>query len=169
MKNNVWLVALLAGAGIAMAEDKTQEQPKASPRGNFMGFESLDANGDGKITPEEFQAAQTKMTEARFARLDKNSDGVISKDEFPPAAPKDSPRARFMPDLAAMDKDGNGSVSKEEFLASTKEISAERFKKVDKNGDGAITKDEWDAVREAFRPGGQRGTPPAEGDKKPTT
>ena len=41
-------------------------------------FARLDANHDGKLTLDEFEAPQKKM----FARLDTNHDGSISKDEI---------------------------------------------------------------------------------------
>lgn len=41
-------------------------------------FTHLDANHDGKLTLDEFEAPQKKM----FARMDKNNDGAITKDEI---------------------------------------------------------------------------------------
>jgi Ca2+-binding EF-hand superfamily protein len=41
-------------------------------------FTHLDANHDGKLTLDEFEAPQKKM----FARMDKNKDGAITKDEI---------------------------------------------------------------------------------------
>jgi len=53
-------------------------------------FAAMDANGDGKITPEEFKAAAAKMkppipaeqVPALFKEMDSNGDGVITADEF---------------------------------------------------------------------------------------
>lgn len=169
MKKLAWMLALLACSGIAFAEeDKPKDKPER-PRGAFISPEEMDANKDGKVTLEEFQAAQAKMTEARFGRLDKNGDGSISKDEYPtpPAGVgAEGGRQRFMPDLAKLDKDGNGSVSKDEFATSTKEMGAERFAKIDKDGDGSITKEEFEAGRPQGGPGGGRRGPPESGEKK---
>lgn len=173
MKKLAWLVALLALAGVAYAEDdKPKDKGGERPRGMFVSPEEMDANKDGKVTLEEFQAAQTKMTEARFARMDKNSDGVIGKDEIPtpPAgAGGEGGRPRFMPDFTKMDKDGNGSITKEEFAESSKAMGAERFAKIDANSDGAVTKEEFEAARPQRGgpggPGSHRG-PPEGGDKK---
>ncbi len=48
---------------------------RASKRGH--SFNRLDANGDGKLSRDEFAARDTRM----FARLDRNNDGVVTKDE----------------------------------------------------------------------------------------
>ena len=41
-------------------------------------FDRMDANGDGKVTRAEAQAAG----DAFFAKLDKNGDGVVTKEEL---------------------------------------------------------------------------------------
>jgi hypothetical protein len=45
--------------------------------GRSGGFERMDANRDGVITPAEVDA----VTKARFARFDLNHDGVFDRDE----------------------------------------------------------------------------------------
>ena len=169
MKKLAWMVALLALAGVAFAEDDKPKDKPERPRPGQM-FEEMDANKDGKVTKDEFLASHDKMTGARFGRLDKNGDGSIGKDEIPappPGAGGEGGRPRFMPDLSKMDKDGNGSISKDEFTAGSKEMGLERFGKMDKDGDGAISKEEVEAARAAFGggPGGRRGLPEG-GDKK---
>ena len=47
-----------------------------------LTFEKMDANGDGKVTQDEFQAAWADLLKKRFAALDANGDGVITKDEM---------------------------------------------------------------------------------------
>jgi len=42
-----------------------------------MWLKKADANGDGKVTKEEFMAASKRYAEKKFAWLDANGDGVI--------------------------------------------------------------------------------------------
>jgi iduronate 2-sulfatase len=57
-------------------------QPKGTNRAAL--FAQKDANGDGKLSREEFLAGQPDPAEAakRFPRFDTNQDGVLSRDEF---------------------------------------------------------------------------------------
>lgn len=151
MKTIAWIVALLATAGLACAEEAKPQESQGGPRRGIMNFEEMDANKDGKVALEEFQTGQDKRIDERFGRMDKNSDGTISKDEMPPAPAADSPRARFMPDFSKLDKDGSGTVTKQEFADASKEGAKEGFARLDKNSDGAVTKDEMDSAREQFR------------------
>jgi hypothetical protein len=182
MKRMITLLAILAAASAAFAEDaappaaKQEGQPPGVRRA-FLSFDEMDANKDGKLSLDEFQAAQAKMTDQRFARIDKNSDGVITKDEFPQFPQREGAAIRpsLIPDFAKLDKDSDGKVTKDELAAAGKDMVAERFKNLDKNGDGVVTKEEFEAGRPQFggRRGGSRGegqppAPPAEGSKKPT-
>ena len=57
--------------GEGMSGDKTMKEGKC-------GMKMMDADGDGKITKDEF----TKAHEAMFNRKDKDGDGVIDADEM---------------------------------------------------------------------------------------
>jgi hypothetical protein len=61
----------------ADASGTPMPQPDGKRHGDFM--KRIDANGDGKLTVEEFTAAGEQM----FARLDDNGDGKLAKDEMP--------------------------------------------------------------------------------------
>ena len=74
--------ALLPVAG-AMAQSPTEPAQKGAT------FESLDSNGDGRISKEE--AASNADVTAQFSRYDQNGDGYIEKAEVesanqPPAS-----------------------------------------------------------------------------------
>lgn len=94
MKNCTGLLAALAAvsAGVVIAQDapKAPERPAGDhPRRAEMmaimaelSFEKIDANGDGKVTLEEFQAAMAPVIKKRFETMDANKDGVVTKEEM---------------------------------------------------------------------------------------
>ncbi|MDP3068906.1 MAG: EF-hand domain-containing protein [Opitutaceae bacterium] len=76
----VTAIALPASAFAAKADKKKTATPTET-------FASVDKNGDGVITVEEFLATQKdklgeEAAKTRFATLDKNKDGKLAKDEF---------------------------------------------------------------------------------------
>ena len=88
--------------------------------GGLFGLLEFDANGDGKLTRAEFDAAQ----HARFNEIDANKDGFITPDEFRAYREKahaDAEAARFQ----IMDADHNGQISKAEFDAASKILDEE--------------------------------------------
>jgi Ca2+-binding EF-hand superfamily protein len=56
---------LLASAPFAAAEEKTK----------------VDADGDGKVSYDEYKASKEKNMERQFKKMDKNGDGYIDADE----------------------------------------------------------------------------------------
>lgn len=68
-------------AGLAYADGPKPVPMAGQPRGP-MSLESMDTNGDGKVSKDEFQKAQDAQGEAAFKKLDTNGDGMISHDEF---------------------------------------------------------------------------------------
>lgn len=111
---------LLSSAPAACAADGAEPTPSApaqagrppaqAPRPAGDVFAGLDANHDGVVTREEFQAAFPNMREAAFNRIDANQDAVIDRREWdafrashgkggmslqmPPQTPQMSPPAR---------------------------------------------------------------------------
>ncbi|MBI4804967.1 MAG: EF-hand domain-containing protein [Desulfovibrio sp.] len=87
-----FLTALALIIGISVAA-QAQDDAASAPRGE-RGFKVLDANGDGKVTKEEFLAASQKRAEARFAKLDKDNKGYLTKDDFTAAREKAREKAK---------------------------------------------------------------------------
>ena len=118
------VVALSTAAGIALAQDGDRPgrpDPNASEtRQQVIArvdalFARLDANHDGRVTPEEMQAMGERrrgemqqhagemrehagdMRQHMFDRLDANHDGSISREEFAAAHQAGGPHPGMMP------------------------------------------------------------------------
>lgn len=91
-----WIVAAMLLAGVsayaqtaapaaAAGGDAGKDRPRpGGERGAMMeqmSFEKMDANGDGKVSFEEFKTASEAMLKMRFDRMDENKDGFLSKEE----------------------------------------------------------------------------------------
>lgn len=83
------IVALLAG-GEAMAKGGKKGKRSEAAAAAAETYKSLDKNGDGKLTLDEFKAGKTDAQEAEkaFKALDKNADGTLSPDELSPPVEK---------------------------------------------------------------------------------
>jgi hypothetical protein len=76
-----FLTLTLAGLlSAASASALAQPMPEAAPAAGAPSFQSVDSNGDGKISLEEFKALGGN--EQTFAEVDANQDKSLSKDEF---------------------------------------------------------------------------------------
>lgn len=65
------------GLGSAYAADEAAA-PDTQKSQRMM---KVDTNQDGKVSYDEFRAANEKRMEARFKKLDANNDGFIDQDE----------------------------------------------------------------------------------------
>ena len=135
------LPTALAVLSLASVAGLTHAQ---GPRGN------QDANGDGAVSAEEYEAAAT----ARFQRMDANQDGVIDAAELAAIQKRMDERRAARPDagqgggggsgaLALMDTDHDGKVTQAEALAASKA----RFTALDADKDGKLSAAEQPARR----------------------
>ncbi len=130
-------VVVLAGLGMAVAQDPKQDAPKQDA-----------PQKKGKFDPAAFQ-------EAAFKRADADGDGKISKEELKKFL--ETPRQGRPGRPGADNKD-----KKEGDAPKRPAINVdEAFKKLDANNDGSIDKEEFKKVREVMGGGRPRG-----GDKK---
>jgi len=108
----------------------------------------FDANGDGVVSLEEFQAARARDAAERFAALDADGDGRLAREELRAAFERGRRRG---PGPAAMrerlDTDHDGSISLAELQAVRPNVTADQFGKFDGDGNGLLSPEELGAAR----------------------
>jgi len=144
-------------------------------------FARIDTDGDGMISPQEFQAGLETRTERfaerrqerreqRAARHERIPQGMremhaqlrglmrngMKLEEFS-ALMRESAGARF----DALDMDGNGELTAEEFMANVAERAQQMFARMDRDEDGVVTRDDRPRLGGGWRhdSGGKRETP----------
>ncbi len=125
-----------------VAEEETETTKPENQR-----FMKLDANGDGGVTRDEFDAARAK----RFAQADADGNGLLTKEEME-AHRETQKKDRMSKRFGALDTDGDGQVSQTEFV--NPEI--DMFERLDANGDGLLSQEESQRRRFGWR-GGKSG------------
>src|SRR6185295_15394952 len=154
--------ALFAVAGIALAQGGPGPD-RRGPDGDVTSqqaiahvdemFARLDANHDGRVTPEEMRAMgehrREEMRQHMFDRIDANHDGNISREEFAEAhAMHRGPGGPDGPGGRGMRMFGDqGFVTLEQMRAR----ALERFDRADANHDGTLTAEERQAAHGRMR------------------
>lgn len=99
-------------------QDKTVTMDELTTAGGSH-FASMDADGNGVVTVEEFKQHRMGHGKDRkgkyFATIDSNNDSTVSKQEF-----LDHKQQRAEKYFNKMDIDGDGSLSADEFASSHK-------------------------------------------------
>ena len=125
------------------------------PRGQMRNaaFSRADADNDGSVTFEEFQA----LMGGKLASADANGDGVVTPAELVDQLQKRR-EERAAEILKRFDTNNDGTVTVAEIEAAAKD----RFAALDGNGDGALQKGE-------MRPAAGRLKPPVPAGNAPTS
>jgi Ca2+-binding EF-hand superfamily protein len=128
--------------------EKMKERRAAKDGGKRMdgraggyGMMAADANGDGKITKAEYDAAA--MGKGSFEDKDFNKDGVIDKADWDARKAACDAGAALCGPLARMDENKDGKVSKAEFMSKPGPM----FERMDANKDGVIDQPEMAAAK----------------------
>lgn len=120
------------------------------------GFESTDANGDGKISPDEHAAAASRM----FESMDANGDGKVTAAEMTAAHQKMTGKKAAKGEMSAADKikmfdtNGDGVLTADEHAAAARTM----FDKMDTDQDSYLTKAEVKAGHEKYMHKAQAGS-----------
>lgn len=131
-------------------------------------FSTMDADGDGALSEEEFSAARPSNVTAEkaanlYSSFDTDSSGSLTESEYttatndmpPPPPPSASSGSSGSSDSSAsfdaLDTNQDGTISAEELAAArpedvTEEMAANLFKSFDTDGSGGLTESEYTAA-----------------------
>jgi hypothetical protein len=104
-----------------------------------LAVAGFDANGDGRTTRGEYDAALART----FAAADRNNDGELGYIEYSGWATIWLGSQSALPGPFAIDADGNDRLSRDEFTAEF----GRQFQRLDADTDGAVTHAELLTVR----------------------
>lgn len=137
----VSLAALAGAAGVAVAQgaagpgEREFAQNDQHPEGRSHRLFGADANNDGVVTRQEFDAQRA----THFASLDADNNGQLTREEM--RAGRQERRGRHGErggggfGLARADANEDGNITRDEFLARP----IEHFDRLDANDDGVIS------------------------------
>ncbi|MCE8526142.1 EF-hand domain-containing protein [Ruegeria pomeroyi] len=140
MKHAGFVAALLLTGVAVTATSALAMGPGGGMRHNFS---EIDADGDGKITPEEMQGHRAAM----FTGADSDGDGKLSQAELEAQAMAHA-KARVAWMLERHDANKDGALSQDEMPKHQKEGKSMRmFEHMDADGDGAISEQEFSEMQ----------------------
>jgi len=169
--------ALISSASSSGEEPKPSRQPAAPPVGRSPGemFKRADADGDSKVTKEEFIKARTAEMEQAFARIDTNGDGAIDVAEAERFA--QMMRGGMQAREGGPRPEGERRPDGEKPRMPAGEAMDEPFQRLDRDGSGQLSREEFEVglmrMREMMQRGGLPGRPagqgggPTEGFRRP--
>lgn len=138
------LSAGLAHADGEKCDSPMHNQSNASQQQGIM-FKSVDTNGDGAISKAEFNAYYAKHNSKHFKEMDANKDGKITPQEMlgssSQQAENGSATAHLDKRFNAADANHDGGLDKKE--AGGMPMLTVYFDQVDANHDGKVTRQEY--------------------------
>jgi Ca2+-binding EF-hand superfamily protein len=129
---------MISGDGMQVDDLANFMQQRSQAR-----FATLDADGNGTVTSEEFLASVDERAKTGFERMDRNDDGVVDRDDR-------RGWGRHMGGGPRHAMRGERPRLSDEERAERREQFADRaFARLDTDEDGAISRAEFDAGMEA--------------------
>lgn len=135
---------------IAASAFAESDSPKAQRDGKRPGFETLDKDGNGELSLEEFKASGRTP----LGRIDYNKDGAVTQEEFLARREKGLARAakRMERRRAKMEKRMEQAQKRTEEarkkIAEGESRAQKKFAELDLNGDGTIDGSEIGAIQD---------------------
>lgn len=143
MKHTGFIAAIIAG-GVALTAGSALAQKPGGMHRALISFETMDRDGNGEITQQEFETRH----EARFAAADGDGDGMLSREEMILAGQKRL-EERVDAMIERFDEDLDGLLSQTEVPEPRKSKRADRhFERMDQDDSGSISKAEYDEARD---------------------
>lgn len=130
----------LDGNGVLSREEAERGMPEFASQ-----FELIDANHDGRVSPEEVRAHRKRRRGGAARAAGTGRAGARGV----------TPGAKFDALFARADLNGDGALSREEAGRGMPRVAA-KFERIDRDGDGLLTLDEmraWLALRRSARAG----------------
>jgi len=153
--NTVTVVTLLMASGSVVSAEGKQGNKCCGP----PSFSSIDLNGSGFITLEEFSKQKAPRGKKRhsdkkesvFEQMDSNSDGEVSESEFTDHREVMQQRKREQHEFTTIDANNSGVITLMEFSKHNpphgkrkgKNKTEKVFSKIDTNADGEVTELEF--------------------------
>jgi Secreted protein acidic and rich in cysteine Ca binding region len=136
---NIMKTAILGASALTLLAGTVLANEPYLPR-NAKALERMDANKDGRITPDELKPRFDK----RFAAVDSNGDKMMTAAEIDAMLQKrmEMRRTRM---LQLMDANKDGSVSQAEFAR----VADDMFDKADTDHDGGVNLAELQTFKRA--------------------
>jgi len=143
-------------APAASEEPRRPRRPEGGPPPERL-FRRLDANRDGKITPDEVPEPRRERFKQLLARADRDGDGALDQREFirgtrmAPGGLTGDNQGGAQPDPARlfrrMDRNSDGKLTADEVPEERRAFVERLIRRADKDGDGALTLEEFVASR----------------------
>lgn len=143
------IAAIAAGFALTIGAEARGVGNGHGPMAQMPGFEEMDLDGDGALTPEEMRAAMQDRMQARFEAADSDGDGGLSAEEMT-AMVQARMADRIESRLDKADENGDGLLQIEEMqvMGRNGPRDGRMFDRLDRNGDGALDAEEFAALQD---------------------